>query len=165
MELRRPVVVVMGGDPEKNNRLSRIEELLEKTDTLLLCGITGNLFLKANGGNIGRSVYNKDLLPKAAEILSKAREKGVKVLLPIDAYTANELNRTVKPSLEGASGMFDDKMSGDIGPRTVSLFTNAILTAGTIIAEGSAGVCKLPAFAGGTEALAKAIKQSSADKI
>ena len=155
----------MGGDPEHEDRLSLLSELLPVADTVLLCGITGNLFLKAKGGNIGKSVYNAELLGKAQELLDAASAQGVKVLLPIDAYTANELSLKVKPSLEGASGMFADKMIGDIGPRTVKLFTNAIITAGTLFAEGSAGVYEIPAFAKGTEELKKAVGKSGADRI
>ncbi len=159
---RRPYVAVLGG-AAVGDRINQIDGLLDRVDTLVLGGGLANTFLKARGGKLGKSLFDPEKCALAAALLDKARARGVKVLLPVDTYAANEMSPHVKPSLEGAMALFEDKIGMDIGPRTAALFANAILTAGTVVWSGPMGMCELPQFERGTREIARAAAQTHAD--
>lgn len=160
----RPIVALLGGSPfgEKYEQMAALPEI---ADSLLLGGGLANTFLIARGGHIGQSEWDEAHLPFAKELLAKATQRNVQVLLPIDARTANERRPDLKPSLEGAMALFDDKRVLDIGPRTVTLFSNILRMAGTVIWTGSMGVYELPNFESGTREIARACTQTQARLI
>lgn len=157
----RPFVAVLGGD-KLSDRMDLMVDLLEQADAILVGGGMAYTFLKALGGKIGRSPFQPDLCPAALALLQRAKERGVKLFFPTDALAANERSPKIQPSLEGAMALFDDKIGMDIGPRTIALFRNVILAAGTVIWSGAMGEFEFPAFAKGTEGIAQAVAESNA---
>lgn len=166
MEERRTgaLVAVLGGNVSET-QMNSLERLLERADSLLIGGDLAIPFLKARGGKVGSSPWTAEQVQWASDMLEKARACGVKILLPLDVLAANEALPGIKPSLEGAMALFEDKIMMDIGPRTVQLYQNAILAAGTVFWGGDMGKCELPAFANGTNAIHQAISRSEAKTI
>ena len=164
MQWKYPRVAVIGGHSSMDV-MERLDRLVEELDTFAVCGEIANTFLAARGGRVGRSVVDADSLSVAAAILAKAEQRHVRVLLPIDALTANRIAPDVKPSLEGAMALFDDKIIGDIGPRTTELLANTILTAAVVYYRGPAGYADLEVFAAGTRKLQQALAASPAEII
>lgn len=161
---RRPFVAVLGG-AKVSDKINVIGNLLNKADTVIIGGGMAYTFIRAQGGSIGRSLLEADKQDLALETLAAAREKGVKLLLPVDTLAAKEFSPDAVPALVDADAIPDDMMGLDIGPKTVELFCGALRGAGTVVWNGPMGVFEFEAFAAGTRAMAKALADSGAVSI
>ena len=161
---KRPFVAVLGG-AKVSDKINVINNLLEKADTIIIGGGMAYTFSKAQGGAIGTSLLEADKLDYALEMIQKAKDKGVKLLLPVDTVCAKEFAADAEPVTVEAGKIPDDMMGLDIGPKTVELFCGAAKDAGTIVWNGPMGVFEFPAFAVGTKAMAKALAESGAVTI
>ncbi|MFP7696139.1 phosphoglycerate kinase [Trueperella sp. LYQ143] len=156
---QRPYTVVLGGS-KVSDKLGVIDNLLDKADRLLIGGGMAYTFLKAMGNEVGTSLLEEDFVEKAAEYLTKAKEKGVKLLLPVDNVTAPEFNADAAASIYDTGEMPEEEMGLDIGPRTRELYAKAITESQTIVWNGPMGVFEFPAFAKGTMAIAEAMQNA-----
>ena len=161
---KRPFVAILGG-AKVSDKIGVIDNLLEKVDTIIIGGGMAYTFIKAQGYSIGKSLCEEDKLEYASSVMKKAEEKGVRMLLPIDCLAAEEFSADAAPIYRDSCGMPDWQMGMDIGKKTIEEFSEAISGAGTVIWNGPMGVFEFPAFAGGTEAIAKAIAESGAVSI
>jgi len=161
---KRPLVAILGGS-KVSSKIGVINNLLEIADTIIIGGGMAYTFSAAQGGKVGGSLLEADWEDYANDMVKKAAEKGVKLLLPVDtvaadAFDANANSQVVK------SGEIPDGWQGlDIGPETVKLYCEAVQGAGTVIWNGPMGVFEFPAFAKGTEAVAKALSETDAITI
>lgn len=160
----RPFVAVLGGAKVKD-KIPVINNLLEKVDTLIIGGGMAFTFLKAKGYEIGESLLDEDNIDYAKELMKKAQDKGVKLLIPVDTVVAKEFAADAENKIVDADQIPADWQGLDIGPKTRELFADAIRGAGTVVWNGPMGVFEFPAFAKGTEAMAKALAQSGAITI
>ena len=158
--IKRPFTAIMGGS-KVSTKIGIIENLLTKVDNLILCGGMTYTFAKAQGGHIGLSICEDDKLDVALDVIKKAKENGVNLVLGTDSVCGdafkNDCNTQVCPSgaiPEGWEGM-------DAGPETRKLFANAIKGAKTILWNGPAGVFEFDNFAGGSKAIAEAIAEAT----
>ncbi len=154
----RPFVAVLGG-AKVSDKIGVIENLLDKVDTLLIGGGMAFTFYKAKGLNIGKSLLEADKVDLATEIMKRADEKGVKLLLPVDVTAAKEFKADAEHRVVAAEGMADDELGLDIGPKSCEEFADVIKAAGTVVWNGPMGVFEMPAFAKGTFALADAMSK------
>ena len=161
---KRPFVAVLGG-AKVSDKINVINNLLSKADTIIIGGGMAYTFAKAKGGSIGQSLLEADKQEYALEMIAKAKEKGVKLLLPVDTLAAKEFSPDAEPVAVDAMAIPDDMQGLDIGPKTVELFCNAVKGAGTIVWNGPMGVFEFDAFAGGTRAMAQALAESGAVTI
>ena len=161
---KRPLVAILGGS-KVSSKIGVINNLLDIADTIIIGGGMAYTFAKAQGGSVGQSLLESDWLDYCNEMLAKAKEKGVKLLLPVDNYCAAEFSANAKPVLYDAMSIPDDMMGMDIGPKTVELYVAAVKDAGTVIWNGPMGVFEFPAFAEGTRAVARALADTSAITI
>ncbi|MCL2579914.1 MAG: phosphoglycerate kinase [Oscillospiraceae bacterium] len=156
---KRPFTAILGG-LKVSDKIGVINNLLEKVDTLIIGGGMTYTFLKAQGKQIGKSFLEADKVELAGELLKKAEDKGVKLLLPVDHLCGddfkNDCNTKVYPG-----GQIEDGWDGlDIGPESSKVFADAIKGSGTIIWNGPMGVFEFETFAGGTKAVATAVAES-----
>ena len=159
----RPFVAILGG-AKVSDKIAVINNLLEKADTIIIGGGMAYTFKKAQGFEVGKSLLEADRIEYAKEMIAKAEEKGVKLLLPVDNYCATEFSADAEPVLvEG--DIPEDMMGMDIGPKTVELFSAAVKDAGTIVWNGPMGVFEFEKFANGTKAMAQALADSHAVTI
>ncbi|PYK78504.1 MAG: phosphoglycerate kinase [Verrucomicrobia bacterium] len=164
----KPFVVIMGG-AKVSDKIGVLKALMEKADTILICGAMANTFFKAQGIPIGASRVEADKIDLANELLALAKEKGVKLVLPADAIIAQEV-KAGAPSRESGTltpehGIPDGWQNLDAGPETIARFTGEIAIAKTILWNGPPGVFEIPDFAKGTFAIARALAQSNATTI
>ena len=164
----KPFVVIMGG-AKVSDKIGVLKALMEKADTILICGAMANTFFKAQGIPIGASRVEADKVDLANELLALAKEKGVKLVLPADAIIAQEVKARA-PSRESGTltpehGIPDGWQNLDAGPETIARFTGEIAIAKTILWNGPPGVFEIPDFAKGTFAIARALAQSNATTI
>ena len=152
----RPFVAILGG-AKVSDKIGVINNLLEKVDTLIIGGGMSYTFQKALGGSIGKSLCEEDKIDLAREMLEKAKEKGVRILLPVDNICGQEFsNDTLRITVH--SKQIPDGWEGmDIGPQTQALFAAEIANAATVVWNGPMGVFEFPNFAGGTRAIAQAL--------
>jgi len=151
----RPFVAIIGGS-KISGKIDVIDNLLDKADTLLIGGGMAYTFLNALGQSTGKSLIETDKIDVATTALAKAKEKGVKLLLPIDHVLADKFAANAKTQIVSGDAAFpDDLMALDIGPATIDLFANEIADARTILWNGPMGVFELVPFAHGTNAIAE----------
>jgi phosphoglycerate kinase len=160
----RPFVAILGG-AKVADKLGVISNLLEKVDTLIIGGGMAYTFLKAQGYEIGRSLLDAERLEFAREMMAKAKAKGVKLLLPVDAMVADDFKNPSKNFVVKVDDIPADMEGVDIGPETMKLFGEAIKGAKTVVWNGPMGVFELPQFAVGTQAIARAMAESGATTI
>jgi len=153
---KRPLVAILGGS-KVSDKIGVINNLLQKADTILIGGGMAYTFQAALGRDIGTSLLDADHVAYARDMIAKAQEMGVKLLLPQDNLAAKEFSADADPILVDAAAFPHDLMGMDIGPKTIEDFTGAIAGAGTVIWNGPMGVFEFPAFANGTNAVAKAM--------
>ena len=151
----RPFVAILGGS-KVSSKISVINNLLEKVDTLIIGGGMAYTFAKARGYEIGTSLCEDEYLDYAKEMIEKAKEKGVNFLLPVDTVVAKEFKNDAESRVVEGS-MAPDEMGMDIGPKTRELYANAVKDAKTVVWNGPMGVFEMPNFAAGTVAVAKAL--------
>ena len=161
---RRPFVAVLGG-AKVSDKIGVINNLLEKADTIIIGGGMAYTFIKAQGGEIGKSLLEADKTDYALEMIEKAKSKGVKLLLPTDTIAAKEFSADAEPVTVDSMKIPADMMGMDIGPEMSKAFCAAVKGAGTIVWNGPMGVFEFPAFANGTKAMARALAESGAVTI
>ena len=160
----RPFVAILGG-AKVSDKISVINNLIEKCDTIIIGGGMSYTFMKAMGKEIGTSLCEEDKLDLAKDLMKKAEDKGVKLLLPVDTVCADHFAADATPVVYDAGALPADMMGLDIGPKTIELFSDAVKDAGTVVWNGPMGVFEFDAFAVGTKAVAKAIAASHAVSI
>ena len=161
---KRPFVAVLGG-AKVSDKINVINNLLEKADTVVIGGGMAYTFIKAQGYAIGTSLLEEDKLDYAREMIAKAAAKNVKLLLPVDTAVGDEFKADCRMKIVDIRAMPEGWMGMDIGPETVKLFSGAVKGAGTVVWNGPMGVFEFPAFAVGTEAMARALADSGAVTI
>ncbi|MEG0251877.1 MAG: phosphoglycerate kinase [Christensenellaceae bacterium] len=160
----RPFIAILGG-AKVSDKIGVIENLLEKVDCLIIGGGMANTFIKAQGFEMGKSLVDDERLGLALELLDKAKKKGIKIMLPSDFVCAKEFKADAEAHVYPVDNIPNDAMALDIGPSSRIIFATEIKRAKTVIWNGPMGVAEMPAFAGGTKAIAEAMAQSSAITI
>lgn len=164
----RPFLVILGGS-KVSDKIGVIKALLDKADTILICGAMANTFLEAEGVHMGSSRVERDKLDLARELIALAKEKHVRLLLPIDVLGAEEIRPGSATRHSGRIShdynIPDGWKAVDIGPLTIALFKNEIAAAKTILWNGPPGIFEIEEFSAGTEAIAEALAESNAVTI
>ncbi|MBU4540504.1 MAG: phosphoglycerate kinase [Firmicutes bacterium] len=160
----RPFVAILGGS-KVSDKIGVINNLLEKVDTLIIGGGMAFTFLKAQGYEIGKSLLEEDKMELANELVAKAKAKGVNLLLPVDVVAAETFAADAPFVVVDINAIPANTLGLDIGPVSAAAFTKVIAEAKTVIWNGPMGVFEMPAFAKGTEAVAKAMSDSDAITI
>jgi len=158
---KRPFVAIMGG-AKVGDKISVIENLLKKVDTLIIGGGMAYTFYKSMGLEIGTSILDADSIELAAELLKKAEAQGVNMIIPVDVVCAKEFKNETETLVCSREEMPADMMGMDIGPKTVELYKAEIAKAATIVWNGPMGVFEMENFAKGTLAVAEALAESDA---
>ena len=165
---QRPFLAILGG-AKVADKLSVIENLLNKVDTLIIGGGMAYTFLKAKGCEVGTSLVDEEKIGYCADMLKKAEEKGVKLLLPVDTVVAasfpDPIDGPVETQVVDSDKIPADKMGLDIGPKTQELFAKAAKEAKTVVWNGPMGVFENPVLAAGTNAVAKALADTDATTV
>lgn len=157
---KRPFVAILGG-AKVSDKIGVIENLLNKVDTILIGGGMAYTLLKALGKEIGTSLLEEEKIDLAKGLLDRAKEKGVRVELPVDGVIADAVASGLPTETVSMDAIPKDKMSLDIGPKTAEHYVSCIASAQTVVWNGPMGVFEIPAFAQGTLALAKAMASCS----
>ena len=161
----RPFVTILGG-AKVADKLTVIENLLNKADTLIIGGCMAYTFLAAKGYSVGKSLLDTEKIDYCKDMLKKAEEKGVKILLPIDCTIAKSFPDPIDGPIEvevvDADKIPDDYQGLDIGPKTAELFANEVKSAKTVVWNGPMGVFENPTLAKGTIAVAKSLAETDA---
>ncbi|NLW41376.1 MAG: phosphoglycerate kinase [Tissierellia bacterium] len=160
----RPFVAILGG-AKVSDKIGVIENLLNKVDAILIGGGMAYTFLKAQGYEIGTSILEEDKLELAKELLKKAEEKNVRLLLPVDVVVAEEFKNDTNFKQVKIDSIPEDMMGLDIGEETIELFSNEIRGAKTVVWNGPMGVFEMENFKKGTDAIAKALSETDATTI
>jgi phosphoglycerate kinase len=157
----RPMLAIVGG-AKVSTKLTVLESLLEKVDELIVGGGIANTFIAASGHDVGKSLYEPDLLHEAQRLIQKAHAGGGSIPIPRDVVVAKSFSADAEPLVRNVDEVRPDEMILDIGPLTVIEYSEIIAGAGTIIWNGPVGVFEFRNFAAGTRAMAEAIERSSA---
>lgn len=160
----KPFVAILGG-AKVSDKIGVIENLLNVVDSIIIGGGMAFTFFKAKGYEIGKSLLEEDKVQLAGELLGKAKEKGVKLLLPVDVVVAREFKNDTEFKTVDTDNMPKDMMGLDIGEKTIELFTEEINKANTLVWNGPMGVFEMDNFAKGTMAIAKALAESKGTTI
>ena len=161
---KRPFVAILGG-AKVSDKIGVITNLLDKVDTLIIGGGMAYTFMNALGYSIGKSICESDKVELAKDIMAKAKEKGVKFLIPVDNVIATEYKEDSEYRSVDSDQIPDGWMGLDIGPRSGKLFADAVKGAGTVVWNGPMGVSEWEHFAKGTIAVAQAVAESGAISI
>lgn len=161
---KRPLVAILGGS-KVSSKIGVINNLLEIADTVIIGGGMAYTFSAAQGGKVGDSLLEADWEAYANDMVKKAAEKGVKLLLPLDTVCADAFAPDAKSQVVNCGEIPDSWQGLDIGPETIRLYCDAVADAGTVIWNGPMGVFEFPAFAKGTEAVAEALSKTNAITI
>ena len=161
----RPFVTILGG-AKVADKLSVIENLLNKADTLIIGGGMAYTFLAAKGYGVGNSLLDKEKIDYCRDMLKKAEDKGVKILLPVDCVIIKEfpspIDAPIETSVVDADKIPDGFEGADIGPKTAELYADAVKSAKTVVWNGPMGIFENPTLAKGTIAVAKALAETDA---
>ena len=160
----KPFVSILGG-AKVSDKIGVIENLLTKVDTILIGGGMAYTFLKAQGKEIGKSLLEEDKMDLSLELLERAKENGVEILLPVDVVIADEIASGVETQIVDIDSIPADKEALDIGPKTAELFAEKIKAAKTVVWNGPMGVFEIKEFSNGTNEVAKALSESDATTI
>ncbi len=160
----RPFTAIIGG-AKVSDKIGVIDNLLDKVDSLIIGGGMANTFLQAQGHNVGKSLVEADKLELAQSLLAKAASNGVNLLLPVDLVVAERFAPDAPHKIVMVTEIPADWMALDIGPASQAAFAQVIAQAKTVLWNGPMGVFEMPAFARGTEAVAKALAVSGAISI
>jgi phosphoglycerate kinase len=153
---KRPFAAVLGG-AKVSDKILVVERLMERVDRLIVGGGMAFTFLKAQGHEVGASLVEQDRVALAAQLLDRAKAKGIEVFLPTDVVAADAFDAKAPHRVVGLDGIRADWMGLDIGPRTVEAFSKAIAASHTVLWNGPMGVFEWDAFAAGTRAVGEAI--------
>ena len=160
----RPFVAILGG-AKVSSKISVINNLLDKVDTLIIGGGMAYTFAKAQGGTIGKSLCEDDYLQYALDMIEKAKEKGVKLLLPVDTKIGDDFSNDCNIQIVPTGAIPDGWEGLDIGPETEKIFGDAVKDAKTVVWNGPMGCFEMPNFAHGTETVAAALAETDATTI
>ena len=160
----RPLVAVLGGS-KVSSKISVINNLLEKVDTLIIGGGMAYTFMKALGEEVGASLLEADYLDYAKEMMAKAEAKGVKLLIPVDTVVAKEFSNDAESKTVGRGEIEAGWQGLDIGEKTIALYSDALKNAKTVVWNGPMGVFEMPNFAKGTNAIANVLADIDATTI
>ena len=161
---KRPLVAIVAGS-KVSTKLSILRALASKVDHLIVGGGIANTFMLAAGLPIGRSLAEPSLIDEAKAVIAAMQARGAAVPIPTDVVTAKEFKADAVATVKAAADVADDDLILDIGPQTAKLLADQLIRAGTIVWNGPIGVFEFDAFAGGTEAIARAIAASPAFSI
>ena len=153
-------MVILGG-AKVAGKIELIHHLMEKAHTILIGGAMAFTFLKVQGKNVGSSIIDEDKLNVAEVILALAKKKNTNMILPVDVVAAPEMAQDAPWRVAGLEEMEDDESGFDIGPETTMNYELLLSDAKTIIWNGPMGVCEIPAFATGTQAIASAVRDET----
>ena len=159
-DIKRPFTAIMGGS-KVSTKIGIIENLLDKVDNLILCGGMTYTFAKAQGGNVGKSSCEEDKLDLALDIMKKAKEKGVNLVLGTDCVAADDFKNDAKTRISAVTSIPDGWEGLDVGPASIAEFVKVILPAKTILWNGPAGVFEMDNFATGSKIIAEAIVEAT----
>ena len=159
-DIKRPFTAIMGGS-KVSTKIGIIENLMDKVDNLILCGGMTFTFAKAQGGKIGKSICEDDKLDLALDIIKKAQEKGVNLVLGTDCIAADDFKNDANTQVCPANNIPDGWEGLDAGPASREAFKAAIVNAKTILWNGPAGVFEFDNFTGGSKAIAEAIAEAT----
>ena len=160
----RPFVAILGG-AKVSDKIGVIDSLLEKVDTLMIGGGMAYTFFKAQGYEVGNSICEMDKLDLAKSAMEKAKQKGVKLLLPVDTKVGKEFKEDTESKMVKYTEIPADWEGFDIGTETIKLFTEELKSAKTVVWNGPLGLFEFPQFAIGTNAIAKALSELNATTI
>jgi len=156
----RPFTAIMGG-AKISDKILIIEKLLDRVNNLIIGGGMTYTFTKAQGGNIGKSLLEADKQDLALELLEKAKQKGVKVYMPVDNLCADDFSNDANRQVVKTGEIPDNWQGLDIGPETIKLFADVVAGSKTILWNGPMGVFEFPNFANGTNAIAEAVVKAT----
>ena len=160
----RPFVAILGG-AKVSSKISVINNLLDKVDTLIIGGGMAYTFYAAQGYEVGTSLLEEDYKQYALDMMKKAKDKGVKLLIPVDNVIADAFSNDANIKVVPSNGILPGWMGLDIGPKTRELFADAVKDAKTVVWNGPMGAFEMPNFAAGTVAVAKALADIDATTI
>lgn len=163
-EPKRPLIAIIGG-AKVSSKIGVLTKLMEKVDTILIGGAMTYTFIKAQGGNVGKSLVEDDKIDVANQILKLAEEKNVNFILPVDTVVAKEPDENSDSKVVSISEIEDEYMGLDIGPKTIAMFVKEIKQAGTVAWNGPVGMFEIEKFAEGTKKIAQAMAESDAITI
>jgi len=161
---KHPLVAIVGGS-KVSSKLMVLESLLTKVDQLIVGGGIANTFIKAAGYNVGKSLYEAELVPEAQRLIQLAQQRGAAIPIPTDVVVAKSFSKDAPAIQKKVSDIAEDDMILDIGPETAQHFAQLIAQAGSILWNGPVGVFEWDAFGEGTKTLALAIANSQAFSI
>ena len=161
-EAVKPVTAIIGGS-KVSSKITIIENLLSKVDNLLIVGGMAFTFSKANGGKIGNSLCEDEMLDTARTVMAKAKELGVNLVLPTDCVAADSFSNDAKTQICPDTNVPEGWLGLDLGPDSIKIMTDAIKTSKTILWNGPAGVFEFSNFQAGTKAIANAIADATAN--
>ncbi len=153
---QRPLTAIMGG-AKVSDKILLIENLMNRVDNLIIGGGMTYTFIKAMGGKIGKSLCEEDKLELALQLINKAKEKGIKLYLPVDSLNASEFSNEAQTSVTDVNAVPEGWMGLDIAEKTIRQFTDVIQNSKTILWNGPMGVFEMEKFSKGTTAVAQAI--------
>ncbi len=157
---QRPFLAIIGG-AKVSDKLAVLDKLLERVDALLIGGAMAYTFLAAQGINIGKSLLEKDQIDAAKAIIEKAYNKKVEILLPADHLVVREIKADAATTVTQAMAIPPDMIGVDIGPHAIEFFADHVSKAKTIFWNGPMGIFEIPAFANGSNAVAKAMAEAT----
>lgn len=160
----RPLVAIVGGS-KVSTKLTVLESLSQKVDRLIVGGGIANTFIAAAGFPVGKSLYEADLIDEANRLMDQAKRNGAEIPVPVDVVCAKEFSENAAATVKKVADVQADDLIMDIGPETAALYAEILKSAGTIVWNGPVGVFEFDQFGGGTEALSKAIADSSGFSI
>ncbi len=160
----KPLLAIVAGS-KVSTKLELLANLVGKVDQLIVGGGIANTFIAAAGYNVGKSLYEPDLLDTAKKIVADAKARGADIPLPVDVVTAKQFMPDAVAEVKAVDAVAEDDLILDIGPQTAAQYAQLIGKAGTVVWNGPVGVFEFEAFSKGTEALARAIASSSAFSI
>ncbi len=160
----RPMVAIVGGS-KVSTKLTVLESLSKIVDQLIVGGGIANTFIAADGHNVGKSLYEEDLVQTAKDLKAAAEAKGGSIPVPTDVVCAKEFAETAEATLKKVDEVADDDMIFDIGPDSAAALADVLKNAGTIVWNGPVGVFEFDQFGEGTKAISMAIAESSAFSI
>lgn len=160
----RPLLAIVGGS-KVSTKLTVLESLSSKVNQLIVGGGIANTFIAAQGHNVGKSLYEADLIPEAQKLIDSAKASGGEIPVPVDVVVGEAFAEDAPAHLKDVDRVADGDMIFDIGPETAGRLAEMIAAAGTIVWNGPVGVFEFDQFGEGTKALAKAIANSNAFSI
>lgn len=164
LEPERPLLAIVGGS-KVSTKLEVLDSLLDKVDELIVGGGIANTFIAASGHEVGKSLFEPDLLPEAQRMIRKAHDQGGSIPIPEDVVVAKAFSADAEAVVRKVDAVRPDEMILDIGPLTAINYSEIIAGAGSIIWNGPVGVFEFPAFQAGTRSVAEAIGRSKAYSI